>query len=131
VVAPKPPRAPKKATALDSKYRDLTEEEKRADFELRMKMLLFCQAIKKAAKMARTREDFYAVEMAGEELYKMSKGIIYDSMDEFFVCDIIHISRKAKLGDETHKWCIEACTNYINCLKDRLVKQPTRTFDPK
>jgi hypothetical protein len=130
-VAAQPPRAPKKAIVEDTHYRNLTPEEMKADFELRTKMLPICEAIRAAAKRPRTNEDFKLIEKAAEKLYEMSRGIIFNSMDEFFIIDIIHISREAKIGDETHKWTIQACNNYINALKSRMENQPTRTFDPK
>ena len=118
-----------KAAAEEACFRDLTPEEMKSDFELRTKMLPICKAIRAAAKHPRTNEDFKLIEKAAEKLYEMSAGIIYDSMDGFFVCDIIHISREAKIGHETHKWLIQACNNYINALINRMENQPTRTWD--
>jgi hypothetical protein len=124
-------KASAKKVVEDTHYRNLTPEEMKADLELRTKMLPICEAIRAAAKRPRTNEDFKLIEKAAEKLYEMSRGIVYDSMDEFFIIDIIHISREAKIGDENHKWTIQACNNYINALKSRMEKQPTRTFDPK
>jgi hypothetical protein len=128
---PKPVSKPKKKVVEDTHFRDLTPEEMKADFELRTKMLTICEAIIQFAKRPRTNEDFKIVERAAEKLYEMSRGIVYDSMDGFFICDIISNSRKATIGSDEQRYTIDCCSFFISSLKNRMKNQPTRTFDPK
>lgn len=114
----------------ETNFRDLTPEEMKADFELRTTMLFICEKIRTAAKRPRTNEDFKIIEKAAEKLLKINRGIVHDNMDGFFICDIIRNSKDAKIGDENHKWTIEACDNFINSVQHRLDNPPTRTWSP-
>ena len=130
-IEPKPKRVRMtKPIEPETKFRDLTAEEMKADLELRNKMLPISYALRAATIRIRTNDDFKIIEKAAEKLSLMNRGIIYDSMDGFFISDIIHNSRLATIGDEAHKWTFQACNNFLNTLKNRITNPPTRTWVP-
>jgi hypothetical protein len=108
------------------KWRDLTAEEIKFDYELRLKLLEFAEQIRKDLGMARIREDFLKCMEKLDTLLDMSSDLIYEKGDEMFITDSKSWADQAVLGHEYHKWAIDSCKSYIKSLQNNISTPPTK-----